>query len=61
MNIDLELELQRSEPDYVLYKPRSVDGSTFDRENEHLLGSSGVCQSLFPGTVDSHRDHEGER
>ncbi|MHC4871784.1 MAG: sialidase family protein [Planctomycetota bacterium] len=35
MNIDEEIK--RSNPDYVIYKPKSLDGSTEDTGNEHLL------------------------
>jgi len=37
MEINLQHELRRSQPDYVVYVPKSVDGSTFDTGNEHFL------------------------
>ena len=37
MVVNLELEIRSSEPDYVVYVPGSVDGSTFDTGNEHFL------------------------
>lgn len=33
----LDREMARSKPDYVVYRPGSVDGSTFDTGNEHFL------------------------
>ena len=40
-------ELQRSAPDYVVYVPKSVDGSTFDTGNEHFLVFPGPDGSLM--------------
>ncbi len=57
MKIDLELELRRSEPDYVVYKPGSVDGSTFDNGNEHFLVFDGPDGSLM--AVWTQSTHEG--
>ncbi len=72
METDLELELRRSEPDYVVYRPHSVDGSTFDTGNEHFLVFDGPdgslmavwTQSSYEGAGDhrivfSHSDDEG--
>lgn len=58
----LKAEMQRSKPDYVVYVPGSVDGSTFDTGNEHFLvfdapdGSLMAIwtQSTFEGAGD-HR------
>jgi hypothetical protein len=43
----LQRELQRTEPDYVVYVPKSVDGSTFDTGNEHFLVFEGPDGSLM--------------
>jgi hypothetical protein len=47
MSVDLDAELRRSQPDYVVYKPGSVDGSTFDTGNEHFLVFDGPDGSLM--------------
>ena len=47
METDLDLELRRGEPDYVVYRPHSVDGSTFDTGNEHFLVFDGPDGSLM--------------
>jgi hypothetical protein len=57
MNIDLEFELRRSKPDYVVYKPKSIDGSTFDTGNEHFLVFDGPDGSLM--AVWTQSTHEG--
>ena len=43
----LKRELARTEPDYVVYVPKSVDGSTFDTGNEHFLVFDGPDGSLM--------------
>ena len=43
----LKRELARSEPDYIVYVPKSLDGSTFDAGNEHFLGFDGPDGSLM--------------
>jgi len=43
----LDREIQRTQPDYVVYRPRSVDGSTFDTGNEHFLVFDGPDGSLM--------------
>jgi hypothetical protein len=45
--IDLCEELQRSKPDYVVYVPKSEDGSSFDSGNEHFLVFDGPDGSLM--------------
>lgn len=40
-------ECQRSQPDYVLYCPRSTDGSTNDSANVHILVFEGPDRSLM--------------
>jgi hypothetical protein len=62
MSLDIQRELQRTQPDYVVYVPRSTDGSTFDNENQHLLVFDGPDGSLMAvwtqssqwGTEDRH-------
>ncbi len=60
MNIDLELELRRSEPDYVVYVPRSLDGSTFDTGNEHFLVFDGPDGSLMAVWTQSSYEGAGD-
>lgn len=43
----LKQELKRSEPDYVVYVPGSIDGSTFDTGNEHFLVFEGPDKALM--------------
>ena len=43
----LQREVQRSEPDYIGYLPRSWDGSTHDSHNEHYLVFEGHDGSLM--------------
>lgn len=43
----LDREIERTEPDYVVYCPKSVDGSTFDTGNEHFLVFDGPDGSLM--------------
>jgi hypothetical protein len=57
MNLNLDLELHRSEPDYVVYKPGSTDGSTYDTGNEHFLVFDGPDGSLM--TVWTQSSFEG--
>jgi len=47
INLDITRELQRTRPDYVVYVPRSLDGSTFDTGNEHFLVFDGPDGSLM--------------
>jgi len=69
----LEREMARSQPDFVVYCPRSLDGSTYDTGNEHFLVFDGPdgsvmavwTQSSFEGKGDhrimfSRSDDEGE-
>jgi hypothetical protein len=57
MSTDLELELRRTKPDYVVYAPRSTDGSTFYTGNEHFLVFDGPDGSLM--AVWTQSTHEG--
>ena len=43
---NLKRELQRTDPDYIVYVPKSLDGSTFDTGNEHFLVFDGPKTSL---------------
>lgn len=45
--MEIEKELQRTCPDYVLYKPGSLDGSTFDTGNEEVSVFRGPDNSLM--------------
>ena len=53
----LQREMARSEPDYVVYVPKSIDGSTFDTGNEHFLVFDGPDGSLM--AVWTQSSHEG--
>lgn len=53
----LDREIQRTKPDYIVYRPGSVDGSTFDTGNEHFLVFDGPDGSLM--TVWTQSSHEG--
>jgi hypothetical protein len=39
--IDLTIQLHKTRPDYVVYVPKSTDGSTHDTGNEHFLVFDG--------------------
>ena len=45
--MDINRELQQTQPDYVVYHPKSLDGSTFDTGNEHFLVFDGPDGSLM--------------
>lgn len=73
MHIDMERELRRTEPDYVVFKPGSLDGSSRDTGNEHFLVFDGPdggllavwTQSTIEGRPDqrivfSRSDDKGE-
>ena len=53
----LQREMIRSAPDYVVYVPKSIDGSTFDTGNEHFLVFDGPDGSLM--AVWTQSSHEG--
>lgn len=57
LRVLLQEEMQRSLPDYVVYVPKSVDGSTFDTGNEHFLVFDGPDGSLM--AVWTQSTHEG--
>ncbi len=60
MTIDIHTELNRTNPDYIVYVPQSIDGSTHDTGNEHFLVFDGPdgnliaiwTQSTFEGEND---------
>lgn len=53
----LHREMRRSRPDFVVYRPKSIDGSTFDTGNEHFLVFDGPDGSLM--TVWTQSSFEG--
>lgn len=53
----LKREMARSAPDYVVYVPKSLDGSTHDTGNEHFLVFDGPDGSLM--AVWTQSSHEG--
>ncbi len=53
----LKQEIARSAPDYTVYVPKSIDGSTFDTGNEHFLVFDGPDGSLM--AVWTQSSHEG--
>lgn len=59
-NVDLEKELRRSKPDYTVYVPRSLDGSTFDTGNEHFLVFDGPDGSLMAVWTQSTYEGAGD-
>ncbi len=58
--VDLELEAVRTEPDYRVYTPRSVDGSTLDTGNEHFLVFDGPDGSLMAVWTQSSFEGAGD-
>lgn len=58
--MNINLELRRTRPDYVVYVPKSPDGSSHDTGNEHFLVFDGPdgslmavwTQSTFEGQAD---------
>ena len=56
--MDILRERQRTNPDYVVYTPGSLDGSTYDTGNEHFLVFDGPDGSLM--TVWTQSTMEGQ-
>ena len=56
----LQEEMARSKPDYVVYVPKSVDGSTFDTGNEHFLVFDGPDGSLMSVWTQSSFEGAGD-
>ncbi len=46
-NVDINTELKRTQPDFVVYVPKSIDGITGDTGNEHFLVFDAPDESLF--------------
>lgn len=57
---DLQVELMRSRPDYVVYVPQSDDGSTADSGNEHFLVFDGPDGSLMAVWTQSTAEGAGD-
>ena len=68
MKETLEREMRRSNPDYVIYKPKSIvsemgdeaEHSTFDNGNEHLLVFDGPDGSLMATWVQDSYEASGD-
>ena len=58
--IDVQVELRRSRPDYVVYVPKSLDGSTLDTGNEHFLVFDGPDGSLMAVWTQSTYEGAGD-
>lgn len=56
----LDREIARTQPDYVVYRPGSVDGSTFDTGNEHFLVFDGPDGSLMAVWTQSSFEGKGD-
>ncbi|HDP35303.1 MAG TPA: exo-alpha-sialidase [Candidatus Hydrogenedentes bacterium] len=56
----LQREMARSEPDYVVYVPKSIDGSAFDTGNEHFLVFDGPDGSLMAVWTQSSYEGAGD-
>ncbi|HQM48894.1 MAG TPA: sialidase family protein, partial [Candidatus Hydrogenedentes bacterium] len=56
----LDREIARTAPDYVVYRPGSVDGSTFDTGNEHFLVFDGPDGSLMAVWTQSSYEGKGD-
>ena len=57
MQLNIQTEVRRTRPDYVVYVPKSLDGSTGDTGNEHFLVFDGPDGSLM--AVWTQSTHEG--
>lgn len=44
---DLNVEITKTRPDYVVYRPLSADGASHDTGNEHVLAFDGPDRSLM--------------
>ena len=56
----LEKEIQRTKPDYIVYCPKSVDGSTFDTGNEEFHVFDGPDGSLMAVWTQSSYEGAGD-
>lgn len=60
MTVDLTVECRRTQPDYIVYVPGSVDGSTFDTGNEHFLVFDGPDDALMAVWTQSSYEGAGD-
>lgn len=58
--VDLDLEIQRTSPDFVVYKPKSNDGSHDDTGNEHFLVLDAPDNSLMAFWTQSSHELKGD-
>jgi hypothetical protein len=58
MTADLLTERDRTHPDYVVYTPGSLDGSTHDTGNEHFFVFDGPDGSLLAIWSQSTQEHQ---
>ena len=56
----LDREIQRTEPDYIVYRPGSLNGSTYDTGNEHFLVFDGPDGSLMAVWTQSSYEGAGD-
>ncbi len=56
----LDREIRRTAPDYIVYRPGSLDGSTFDTGNEHFLVFDGPDGSLMAVWTQSSYEGAGD-
>ena len=56
----LDREMARTQPDYIVYRTGSVDGSTFDTGNEHFLVFDGPDGSLMAVWTQSSYEGKGD-
>jgi len=62
MSISVKYEIERTSPDYVVFVPGSLDGSSGDTGNEHFLVFDGLDGSLIAvwtqSTIEGHGDQK---
>jgi len=58
---DLNVHLKCTKPDYVVYVPKSMDGSTNDTGNEHFLVFDGPDNSLMAVWTQSTREGQPDQ
>ena len=58
--MDIQTELQRTEPDYVVYMPKDPEGSNNDTGNEHFLVFDGPGGALMAVWTQSHHEGHGD-
>lgn len=56
----IKRELQRTRPDYIVYVPKSFDGSSYDTGNEHFLVFDGPDGSLMAVWTQSSYEGAGD-